>query len=157
MKKMLFPLLLTAVSFTSCVSGSNDRYSFNDDDSVMNAAMARARTEWPEFCRQLKEHPDSADYSVCLRFPNDFQVEHMWVSRLRWEDTILYGTVEQARDIQQGFTSGDEVRVEADYVTDWLIIANGKAKGGYKLREILRRLNEEKRAEWEKDMDYTFE
>lgn len=130
-----------------------------DDDPEMELAHSMAAATMPEFLRWVR----AGDSSVCLaklRFRDpDFSEEmgedqyfFLWLSSVvhHPEDNILSGVF---FEVPEGFDKwhsvGSRLGFDAEDVFDWLVLTDGHARGGYRLRLARSRLDAEERAQFD--------
>ena len=138
------PILLLALSCTDLghvtngepvgQEGLSNVALISDEDALMNAARARARATFATFKADLAAHRPNSHYSVKLRFQDGDAVEHLWVDRLSYENGALTGIVDNEPVHVTNVRLGDRVSLTDDRVSDWLILHDGKYRGGFTIR-----------------------
>lgn len=156
-------LLLVAVVITFCLSGCNDRntnrtkhgeepaiYHVQGDDQTMNGAIAKARSTFQRFIDSLKSGNQSLeDFAIKMKFKTAEGNEHMWLSKISFVDSNIFGVVNNVPEHTKEVNIGDTVEVMADKISDWMFIEDGKLRGGYTIRVLYNDMSEEERKELE--------
>ena len=123
------------------------------DDPAMIEAIARARATVPEFIRVLQSPTAGCrDFAIKALFP-DLQ-EHMWVSDPRYADGAFTGALGNVPSGSTKLRLGDEVCVPENLISDWKYIENGVLAGGYSLRLIRNRMDEQARSNLDSHLDF---
>lgn len=150
MKKPLIVLLVSAL--VACSSdpgvpeheGEPNVVDVSETDDEMNAAMAKARSEFPKFLAEFES--GAGEFSVKLRFEEEEQVEHIWMTDLVSNDEGLWGHVGNEPVRISGVAFGDRYKIEVPLVSDWLILREAGPVGGYTIRVLVSRMSAEERA-----------
>jgi uncharacterized protein YegJ (DUF2314 family) len=123
------------------------------DDAEMGEAIARARATLPEFLRVLAEpQPGHRDFAIKGFFPD--LGEHMWVSDPAHMDGQLVGRLGNHPATPGKLRLGDEVRVPEDRVTDWKYVQHDVLIGGYSIRVLRNRMDEDSRRDLDSRLDF---
>ena len=127
------------------------------DDSAMQAAIERARATVPELVRRLRNPPATQTYaSVKLPLWEGETVEHVWLSNVKYDGQRFHGRIDNEIELLRGWSLGDTVSAVADSISDWLVIDDSIAAGGYSIRVLRDRLTDSERAEWDAAAPYRF-
>ncbi|HEX8831026.1 MAG TPA: DUF2314 domain-containing protein [Longimicrobium sp.] len=126
----------------------------NEDDQVMNAAIARARATAPQLIERLNHTPPGLSYlgvKAGLHGPGGVR-EHIWLSNVSYADGKIAGKLTEDARMFPGFNAGDVVRVEPGEISDWMTVENGRACGGFTSRIVLAEVTSEVRAAYMAEM-----
>lgn len=120
--------------------------SFSGDDAEINAAIAEAQGQLPEFQRALETDarrliPQIQDSLVKARFESAIthQIEHMWIEDAGFENGMIVGTLASEPESIPEYSKGEWVTVPLDSVSDWTYRENGRTYGGFTIRVMQRR------------------
>jgi uncharacterized protein YegJ (DUF2314 family) len=119
------------------------------DHAAMHRAVIEARKTVGKFITALKHPaPGQQDFEVKKPFIQGNQVEHIWLSDVRFVGKRFQGQVDnQPRNIR-GLKLGQLVSVNPNEISDWLYIENGKLVGGYN------ELSPEQKQEFDRKADF---
>jgi uncharacterized protein YegJ (DUF2314 family) len=127
------------------------------DDSAMQGAIERARATVPDLLRRLRNPSATQTYaSVKLPLWEGETVEHVWLSDVRYDGGRFHGRIDNDVELLRGWRLGDTVSVLPDSISDWLVIDDSVAAGGFSIRVIRDRLSDRERAQWDADAPYRF-
>ena len=128
------------------------------DDPKMSAAIDKARATAPTFIAALKAPKASqSGFSVKMGFKDGEQVEHMWLSPVRFDGTKFHGTVNNQPEKVTNVKLGQEVSIEPGQISDWMYIDNKKLVGGYTLRHLRDSMPANERAAFDKSIPFVIE
>jgi uncharacterized protein YegJ (DUF2314 family) len=127
------------------------------DDSAMQEAIERARATVPELHRHLRNpSPTRTHTSVKLPLREGETVEHVWLSDVTYDGDRFHGWIDNDVELLRSWRLGDTVSVVADSISDWLVIDDGIATGGFSIPVLRDRLSDRERAQWDADAPYRF-
>ena len=127
------------------------------DDSAMQGAIERARATVPELLRRLRNPSATQTYaSVKLPLWEGETVEHVWLSDVTYDGRSFHGRIDNEVESLRGWRLGDTVSVVPDSISDWLVIDDSIATGGFSIRVLRDRLSDGERAQWDADAPYRF-
>jgi uncharacterized protein YegJ (DUF2314 family) len=108
-----------------------------------------------KFITALK-HPASGqqDFEVKKPFVQGNQVEHIWLSDVRFVGDRFQGQVDNQPRKIQGVKVGQLVSVNPNEISDWLYVDNGKLVGGYTVRVHYNELSPEQKQEFDREADF---
>ena len=135
--------------------GSPDVVYYDDEDDLMNRAVAQAKATYSEFVLALEaEDPAILGLSVKKPFEAKEGYEHIWISDISWDGQAFSGTVGNEPVDVPGLTYGQAVTVTPEELSDWMYIRDGMLHGGYTLRVTLSEYPPEERAAMEREMGF---
>jgi uncharacterized protein YegJ (DUF2314 family) len=148
MKHLCWIRVLSIVVCAFCVSGCSsdskpDRVvSVSDDDSDMNAAIAKARGSLSRFW-QAFDHPGpgESDFSLKVKITDPKGTEHFWVSDLERKDGKIFGTINNDAEIVGSVKFGDRVPIPEADISDWMYMRDGKMFGNYTMRPLFKTMS----------------
>lgn len=150
MPKLLILLGVLGLLLAAC--GRGQAVQIDDDDPEMNAAMAEARATLPQFVAALESKAEGNQYLLKARFAEGKDAEHLWLSDITHQDGIFAGKLSNAPMVLAKLQAGDAVQVSSQDVSDWMILGNGKYRGGYTQRVMRERLSAAEQAEFDQAM-----
>jgi uncharacterized protein YegJ (DUF2314 family) len=120
------------------------------DDSAMQGAIERARATVP--------NPSATQTFASVKLPlwEGETVEHVWLSGVTYDGERFHGRIDNDVETLRGWRLGDTVSVVADSISDWLVIDDSIATGGFSIRVLRDRLSDRERAQWDADAPYRF-
>lgn len=122
------------------VEGRPDIATIQAGDPEMEAAVARAKKELPDFISHFqKPDKDMDGFIIKKAFPHGDSSELMWIEVEKYENGVFHGTLHDTPEYVTSVKQGDALDVPEAEVIDWAIYRNGKfAVGGY-TNEVLQR------------------
>jgi uncharacterized protein YegJ (DUF2314 family) len=104
----------------------------------MDAAVAEARSRWPEFLAAYEARTGDPDDVFIAKFPfgQDPHVEHMWISVESIAGDTVSGRMENKPMFQPGLKEGDQVTGSVAKLSDWLYASEKGAEGGFTQRVL---------------------
>jgi uncharacterized protein YegJ (DUF2314 family) len=128
------------------------------DDPQMTAAINQARATVDQFIAALKNPTDvQADFSVKLPVVDGDQVEHMWLSDVRYADGRFTGQIANEPLEISTVALGDDAEVAADQISDWMYVDDGRLMGGYTIRRLRDSMPPDQRHEFDQSVPFTFD
>lgn len=109
-------------------------YNIATDDPDMQKAVAEAQRRWPEFVGYFEDRMpgEKKPFAIKTCFGPDDDHEIMWVEVTAIEENMVIGRLANQPHRIDDLHAGQEVRVPADEVVDWLCSdAAGKPLGGW--------------------------
>ena len=149
--KVALGAILIALSFAGCSSGggpsSDPITSVDENDPEMNAAIAKARADLPNFWRKFEQPgPDDSDFALKVKITDSHGVEHFWLTDLERKDGKITGTVNNDPQTVQNVKLGDRIPIPESDITDWMYMRNGKMHGNGTVRPLLKTMPPEEAA-----------
>ncbi|QDU54342.1 YegJ family protein [Aeoliella mucimassa] len=125
-----------------------------EDDVDMNAAIDKARATVDKFIEALNQPESERDFSVKLLITDGDAHEHMWLTPVRLEGTTFIGVLNNKPGLVSNVEFGDELKVEKDQISDWMIVDGKKIWGAYTLRVLMEKLPPEERATMPRSLEF---
>lgn len=156
---VIFVLGCESIEDSTVVSRDDqpDVFMVEDENLAMNLAMEEARDTIDVFIDALIS---GAYYSVSLkgRFEDGAYIEHMWIENISYENQVFLGTLANEPLDLKNIAYGDNVELEVDHVSDWMIVdEDGKVTGGYTIKVLRNTMSEEDRAEFDESTGLFFD
>jgi uncharacterized protein YegJ (DUF2314 family) len=130
-------------------------YEVPNDHTVMHRAVTQARKTVGEFITALKHPaPGQQDFEVKKPFIQGNEVEHIWLSDVRFVGNRFQGRVDNQPRKIRGLKLGQLVSVNPNEISDWLYIDNGKLVGGYTVRVQYNELLPQEKQEFDRAADF---
>lgn len=110
----------------------------DSEDSRMKAAIAEARTRWPEFVSAYQKANKPEEFIVKFPFgePGD-HVEHMWIEVHGIEGNQVSGKLLSDPFKLRGYKQGQDIQRQAEELSDWLYLSETGPVGAFS-EEIVR-------------------
>jgi uncharacterized protein YegJ (DUF2314 family) len=126
--------------------------------AAMQLAVKEARKTVEKFITAL-EHPGPGqqDFEVKKPFIQGNQVEHIWLSDVRFIGNRFQGQIDNQPRKIGGLKVGQIVSVSPRDISDWLYIDNGKLVGGYTVRVHYNELSPQQKQEFDRHANFKFE
>lgn len=129
-----------------------------DDDPRMNAAIKTARsTSGTMISALMSPKPGQSSFSVKVAFSDGGEVEHMWLSPVRFDGTNFQGEVNNDPEKVQAVKIGQMVTIAPEKISDWMYVEKGKLIGGHTLRVLRDAMSPAERADFDKNMPFVVE
>jgi uncharacterized protein YegJ (DUF2314 family) len=126
-----------------------------NNDVAMQAAVIEARKTIGQFIVAVK-HPAQGqeDFEIKKPFIQNGQVEHIWLSDVRFVGNRFQGRVDNRPRKIQGLKVGQIVSVNPNEISDWLYLDHGKLVGGYTVRVQYNELSAKEKEEIDHEADF---
>ena len=118
--------------------GNPDVYDLPNEDERMNWGMEKARLTLHYFEDCLSNPKEGQHYfSIKARVEDGNKVEHIWLTEPNFdEDGTIYGIISNKPIDVTTVSINEKIGIKKEYVSDWMIIENGRLIGGYTIRAI---------------------
>jgi uncharacterized protein YegJ (DUF2314 family) len=144
------------VIFSACDPGALKRDArdsnyvrVTDEDAAMNAAIAKAKSTFPEFVAALRsQNPSHRDFGVKKPYatPSGGH-EHMWIEEIKEVNDAFEGVIANDANDTLLVKNGQRVRFSGTEISDWKYVDTDFLVGGYTIRYFVDRMTpEEKKA-----------
>ncbi|SFE11859.1 Uncharacterized conserved protein YegJ, DUF2314 family [Chitinophaga sp. CF118] len=122
------------------------------DDIRMNWAIEKARATLHYFQNSLTAPQSHQQYfSVKVLIEDGLYHEHLWLTTPSFDDEgNLYGIVGNKPVSVSSVSVNQRIGIESQYISDWMIIEDGRLVGGYTIRAIRDGLPESERLEFDR-------
>lgn len=122
------------------------------DDERMNWAIEKARATLHYFQNSLITPQYYQQYfSVKVLIEDGQYNEHLWLTTPSFDDEgNLYGVVGNKPVSVKSVTINQKIGIEPQFISDWMIIEDGRLIGGYTIRAIRDGLAESERIDFDK-------
>ena len=143
--------LLVACNLSKSDS-ENDGYPKNvkridQDDSLMNKAIAKAREEFYVFDSAFRKgNSEKSLFAIKVRFPTNIGGEHIWAHSISLEGETYYGILDDDAISTDNVKAGDKIKIAIDSVSDWIYNDNGVMKGGFTIKVLRNKMTPKERA-----------
>lgn len=107
------------------------------DANEMEEAITRARGRIDVFVAQM-EKGDGTDFSVKVKITDGKENEHFWLSDLSFRDGVFEGSISNEPGIVRNVKRWQRWNVAKSDISDWMYRKNGKIRGNYTLRPLLK-------------------
>lgn len=155
--KTQFLALLSILVLSSCKNSDkierenqSDIYSVASEDREMNDAIKKANETLSDFNRALS-NPKAEDAALKVAFKTSEGVEHIWVSEIKYKDGQYSGILDNEPEYITQYNAGDTVKIDQSKISDWMYLVDGKLFGGYTIRVLRDRMDEEQRKQLDAD------
>jgi uncharacterized protein YegJ (DUF2314 family) len=116
---------------------SDQTISVSDDDAIMNAAIAKARSTLPDFW-QVFEKPQKSEsnFALKVKITDGQEVEHFWAIDIERKDGKILGTINNDPEMVHNVKTGQRITIGEADISDWLYMRDGKMVGNFTLRAL---------------------
>jgi uncharacterized protein YegJ (DUF2314 family) len=116
--------------------------SVAEDDSEMNAAIAKARASLPSFWQKF-DHPGpgETDFALKVAIKDSNGTEHFWLVDLERKDGNITGTINNDPEIVKTVKDGDRIPIPEADISDWMYMRNGKMVGNHTVRALFKSMS----------------
>ena len=131
-------------------------------DEALIRIAEDARSTLPGFFRQLTGKR-TGEKSFCVKYPfpadeeSGAAIEQIWITGIHFKNGRYHGVLTSTPRHISGRKKGDRVIFEADYITDWMYVQNGKIIGGYSIQYLLEKIPESQRSNTERELLLMFD
>lgn len=117
------------------------------DDSLMNNAIAKAREEFYVFDSAFRKgNNDKSLFAIKLRFSTDIGGEHIWAHSISLEGESYYGILDDDAISIDNVKAGDKIEINKNSLSDWIFSDNGIMKGGFTVKVLRNKMTSQERA-----------
>jgi uncharacterized protein YegJ (DUF2314 family) len=128
-------------------------FQVEEHDARMREAVRQARRTLGTFIAALQHPgPQQRNFEVKKPFVQGGEVEHLWLSDVRFSGNRFHGRVDNRPRKIKGVKLGDLVSVNPDEISDWAFMDGDKLVGGYTIRAAFESLPPERRKELQNDV-----
>lgn len=138
--------------------GSPDVYNLPSEDDRMNWAMEKSRLTLHYFKECLGSPKAGQEhFSIKARIEDNEKVEHIWLTEPSFDGQgNIFGVIGNDPIDVKTVKIDQKIGITADFVSDWMIVENGKLIGGYTIRAIREGLKENELASFDKQLGGMF-
>jgi uncharacterized protein YegJ (DUF2314 family) len=137
-------------------NGGPEYFQVPNNHAAMHQAVREARKTVGKFIAALKNPgPGQQDFEVKKPFVQGSEVEHIWLSDVRFVGKHFEGRVDNQPQKIQGVKLGQVVSVNPKEISDWLYVDSGKLVGGYTVRAHYDELSPQQKREFDRNADFT--
>ncbi len=118
--------------------GEPDVFNIPDEDERMNWAIEKAKLTLHYFEKCLQSpKPDQQYFSIKVKIKDDDKIEHIWLTDPNFDiEGNLFGIVGNEPLNLTNVKIDQEIGIDRKFISDWMIIENGRLIGGYTIRAI---------------------
>jgi uncharacterized protein YegJ (DUF2314 family) len=106
-----------------------------DDDPRLQAAVAEARSRWPEFVEAFKTRSGDK-FAIKAPLRVEEHTEYIWIEVTGLEPEYIHGTIGNEPVALEGMKLGDQVEVPVKDLNDWMFVREAKAIGLFTIKVI---------------------
>jgi uncharacterized protein YegJ (DUF2314 family) len=133
-------------------------YRVPNEHAAMREAVAKARKTVRRFIHALQHPaPGETDFEVKKPFVLKGDVEHIWLSDVKFVGGRFQRKVDNQPTEIRDLTVGRVVSVNPDEISDWVYIKDGKLIGGYTIRAHYNELTPQEKQEFDRSADFGME
>ncbi|MDJ0945220.1 MAG: DUF2314 domain-containing protein [Kiloniellales bacterium] len=137
--------------------GEPEVHMFQSGDPDMAAAYRAARSSVPGLVERLPKLQAAGIYaSVKVPVEEDGQVEHIWLSDIRFGDGQVHGALGNTPVNLPSWSLGDPISVPLNRISDWMVVYEDRLIGGYTLFVARNRLQGEDLASFDRRVGLIF-
>jgi uncharacterized protein YegJ (DUF2314 family) len=140
------------------IANEPESYNVPNQHAAMQKAVTKAQKTVRQFIDAL-EHPapGETDFEVKKPFVQSGEIEHIWLSDVKFLGGRFQGTVVNVPEKIKGLKLGQVVSVNPDEISDWMYIRSAKLVGGYTIRAHYNELTPEQKQEFDHSVDFRIE
>ncbi|MGD1840465.1 MAG: YegJ family protein [Thermonemataceae bacterium] len=129
-----------------------------ESDQAMVQAIQQARETVNTFIEALlNPTPLQHSFSVKVMLQDEQGTEHIWLSEVTYQAATFIGKIGNNPVVVKNYTMGQEVKVAAAEISDWMFLENRVLKGGYTIRLLRNTMSEEEKAQFDQQVGFIFE
>lgn len=138
--------------------GKADVHLIEKSDPGMAQAIAQARGTISDFLSALQSPKgNQSGFAVKYPFGGNSATEHMWVSEVSYDGSVLRGVLNNHPKDLQRLKAGQPVEVSPAHISDWMYVEDGRLVGGYTLRVMVRSYSAEEKRALEESLGFKFD
>lgn len=138
--------------------GEPDVLAVDSTDPGMLAAIDSARSSAAQLIERVNRPPTSqSSLAVKIRVAEGTIVEHLWITEVRYDGSLLAGIVSNDPVDLVRVRPGDTLRVRPAEISDWMAIDRGRLVGGYSIRLLRARMSPADRARFDSSIAFSIE
>lgn len=119
----------------------------DQDDSLMNKAIAKAREEFYVFDSAFRKgNYDKSLFAIKVRFPTKIGGEHIWAHSINLDGETYYGILDDDAVTTDHVKAGDKIKIGIDSLSDWVYSDNGVMKGGFTIKVLRNKMTPKERS-----------
>ena len=124
------------------------------DDFKMNEAISNAKESYPEFLSAFEDKCNSCkNFSVKMRFDyGQGNGEHIWLTDLHFKNNRLAGIINNIPENIDWVKLGDTIEIKKDLMSDWMYVKGDEMVGGFTIRVLYNKMNEDEKKQLENDL-----
>lgn len=139
-------------------NGGDEVYTVEDGDLAMNLAIAKAKGSYDNFLEVIKNDDSTLYYvAVKMKFETGDGAEHMWVNQLYSKDNKVFGVLDSDPVNAKSFKAGDSLEVKKELISDWMYVKDNKLVGGYTIKALYSKMDEQEKKEFKDEMGFEIE
>jgi len=147
MKRLLLLLLLIAPALYA----EKETFDVSAADPEMNTAIKRARETLDSFWKHYrKPGKEEKDFMLKVKIEDSNGIEHFWCGNITIKNGAVYGDLWNYPEVVKSVKYGDSIRIDPENISDWMYYRSGRIVGGYTIRVLLKYLDDEERARYER-------
>ncbi|MDC1162600.1 DUF2314 domain-containing protein, partial [Tenacibaculum sp.] len=135
-----------------------DVYDMPSEDKRMNWGIEKAQLTFHYF-KECLTNPKSGQqyFSVKARIEDNQYIEHIWLTEPSFDkEGNIYGTVGNEPIDVKNVKINEKIGIPFNYVSDWMIIEEGRLIGGYTIRAIREGLSGNELKDFDKNLSGIF-
>lgn len=128
------------------------------NDQVMNAAVQRTQETLPLFIAELNHpKPTQTYFSIKAMVPYGMRdsTEHIWLEDVSYSDSMFMGRLTTEPVFAREFHFHDRISIKPDFVSDWMIIDQGRLLGGFTLHVLIKNMTPGQKADFQNASGFT--
>jgi uncharacterized protein YegJ (DUF2314 family) len=131
---------LLLCGLAGCGGDDGATIEISEDDPELIYARQNARSTIGQFIYALQSpRAGQTLFAVKAKFIDGDDVEYMWLTDLRYENGDFLGVVNNEPSVVSNVRMGQEYRVSAYEIDDWMILDNEQIVGGYSVNIVASR------------------
>ncbi len=91
-------------------------------------------------CAFIQENPEDTNQPL---------IEYMWIDQVNFDGSTISGTLLNEPYIIDNVQAGETVRIQFEFIVDWMFLSNGVVHGGFTIQEYRKTLNASDRKEYD--------
>lgn len=116
----------------------------DEDDTEMNAAIAKGRETLPHFWQVFeKRERGETDFALKVKIADGNGTEYFWANEIERRDGKVRGTINNDPNIVKSVKLGSRIEIPEADISDWMYMRDGKMIGNETLKPLLKQMPEE--------------
>lgn len=112
-----------------------------------------------QFEKALKSNDNSlSNFTLKVRFSmNGQNVEHMWMNQIVIENGRYFGVLNNEPEYKQAVKMGDSLEINKKDISDWMYLKGNKLYGGYTIKVLRNKMNDQEKKQFDAEQGLSFE
>lgn len=133
-----FLFTLQSQLITDAFAAEDKTVAVDSENAEMNAAISKARASIAGFWDKLSNHAANEEgFAVKLKLSDGTNTEHFWCGTILGTPADTTCVIDNAPEAVKTVQFGQRIPIDADLISDWMYLRDGRIVGGETIRVLL--------------------